>query len=42
LGDGEAVRADGGGGRDDLLAEVVAPEGDGNWRRVTEWEKSAV
>lgn len=42
LGDGEAVRADGGRGRDDLLAEVVAPEGDGNWRQVTEWEKSAV
>ena len=45
LGDGEvAVGGDGGGGAHDLLAKVVAPEGDGNclWERVSThsfWEK---
>lgn len=33
----QAVRADGGGGRDELLAEVVSPEGNGNWEELTNW-----
>lgn len=31
LGDGEALGPDGGDGGDELLAEIVAPEGDGDW-----------